>query len=76
MSDLRIPQDYKKKVQKSAFNLSTIKRTTLLPGEIIPIYSRRVMAGDKFILDINALLKSMPLSSPLYRNQKKQQSVV
>lgn len=72
---MRLPVDYKKEVHKSVFNLSTIKRTTLLPGMIIPIYSRRCMAGDKFIIDINALLKSVPLSSPLYGTFKLQTAV-
>lgn len=72
---MRLPVDYKKEVHKSVFNLSTVKRTTLLPGMIIPIYSRRCMAGDKFIIDINALLKSVPLSSPLYGTFKLQTTV-
>lgn len=75
MAQMRLPVDYKKQVHKSVFNLSTVKRTTILPGEIIPIYSRRCMAGDKFIIDINALLKSVPLSSPLYGTFKLQTAV-
>lgn len=75
MSQMRLPVDYKKEVHKSVFNLSTVKRTTLLPGMIIPIYSRRCYAGDKFIIDINALLKSVPLTSPLYGTFKLQTTV-
>lgn len=65
MSSLRIPQDYKKNVQKSVKDWSTTKRTTFHAGEILPIWSRRVMAGSKVIIDPYTLLASNPLVSKL-----------
>lgn len=65
MSSLRIPQDYKKKTHRSVKDWSTTKRTTFHPGEIIPIYSRRVMAGSKVTIDPYTLLSSNPLVSKL-----------
>lgn len=65
MGNIRIPADYKKKVNRSVKNLSLAKRTTLHPGEIIPIYSRRCMAGSRYTVDVNSLLASQPLVSKL-----------
>ena len=72
---MRLPVDYKKEVHKSVFDLSTVRRTTMHAGCIYPIYSRKCIAGDKFIIDINALLKSTPLQSPLYGSFKLQTAV-
>lgn len=65
MSSLRIPADYKKKVNRSVKDWSLPKRTTFHPGEIIPIYSRRVMAGTRVTIDPVSLLASNPLVSKL-----------
>lgn len=65
MGNIRIPADYKKKVNRSVKNLSLAKRTTLHPGEIIPIYSRRCMAGSRYTIDLDSLLSSEPLVSKM-----------
>ena len=75
MSNIRLPQDYEKKVRKSKYNLGTREVTTLLPGMIIPIYSRKMMPGDRFHFDVNALIKSIPLQSPLYSTFKLQTAI-
>lgn len=75
MKQFRLPLDYKKEVKNSVFNLNTVRRTTMLPGQIIPIYSRKMKAGDKFILDPSSLLKSLPLNSPLYGSYLLQMSI-
>ncbi|UNI72427.1 MAG: major capsid protein [Chaetfec virus UA24_2292] len=75
MSNIRIPADYKKKVNKSVKDWSTTKRTTFHPGEIIPIWSRRVMAGTKVVVDPFSLLASNPLVSKLLGTFKLQVGV-
>lgn len=62
---LRIPQNYENKVNRSMHDLSTIKRTTMHPGFIYPMYRRHLMAGDKIRLNISSLLQSNPLQGPL-----------
>ena len=60
---------------KSVQNLSLIKRTTLHPGLLIPIYSRKCLAGDRFTIDLRTLLQSQPLVSQLLGTFKLQASV-
>lgn len=65
MANLRIPKDYKKKVFKSQRDRSVIKRTTFHPGLLIPIYTRRMMAGERIRIDLRTLIQSNPLVSQL-----------
>lgn len=65
MAQTRIPKDYEKRTYKSVHNRSTIRRTSMHPGLGIPIYSRRVMAGEKVFIDPVTVLQTNALQAPL-----------
>ena len=65
MAQIRIPKDYEKKTMRSVHNRSCIRRTTMHPGLMIPIYSRRVMAGEKLFIDPVTVLQTNALIAPL-----------
>lgn len=65
MAQIRIPKDYDKKTMRSVHNRSCIRRTTMHPGLLIPIYSRRVMAGEKLFIDPVTVLQTNALIAPL-----------
>lgn len=70
MAIFKTPKDYKNDVRHASHNLSCIKTTTMHPGIIYPIYSRKVLAGDKVTLDLSAILKSNPLQAQLFSSFK------
>lgn len=65
MAQVRIPKDYEKKTMRSVHNRSCIRRTTMHPGLGVPIYSRRVMAGEKVFIDPVTVLQTNALQAPL-----------
>lgn len=65
MANIRTPKDYTKKVFRSVHNRSTIRRATLHAGIGVPIYSRRVMAGEKVFIDPVTVLQTNALQAPL-----------
>lgn len=65
MANIRIPKDYEKKTYKSVHNRSCIRRTTAHAGLMIPIYSRRVMAGEKVFIDPTTVVQTNALQAPL-----------
>lgn len=75
MANFRVPLDYNNDVDRSIFNRSLSKRTSLDAGFVIPIYSRKLMAGERWRCDPHALIKSDPLQAPLYGTYKQRVSV-
>lgn len=75
MATMRIPEDFVNDVKRSVHNLSLVKRTTFHPGVLYPIYSRKVLAGEKMTIDLRSLLNSMPLQSQLLGSFKLEFSV-
>lgn len=58
------PQDYTNRVPSSRFNLSGMKSTTMFQGLNYPIRFDKVMAGDRWSLDMADLLQSDPMLGP------------
>lgn len=75
MANIRVPQDFENDVKRSVHNLSTVKRTTIHPGPVYPIHSRKVRAGEKVSIDPTTLINSMPLQSQLLGSFKLELSV-
>lgn len=70
MASTQIPKNFKNDVRHASHNLSLVKTTTLHPGLLIPIYSRKCLAGDKIRIDLDAILKSDPLVTQLFSSFK------
>lgn len=51
--------------QRSAFDLSHERKTTLNMGELVPVLCTEVLPGDRFKIDFEAFLRTMPLVSPV-----------
>lgn len=52
-------------VKKSAFDLSHERKTTLNMGELVPTLCHEVLPGDRFKIDFESFLRTMPLVSPV-----------
>lgn len=61
--DLPVPK-------RSNFNLSKSLATTFCPGTLIPLWSKPMLPGDKFTIDMSAAIESMPMLGPLYGRWK------
>lgn len=59
------PQDYTNKVPSAMHNLSGMKSTTMFQGLNYPIRFDKVMAGDRWNVDIADLLQSDPMLGPI-----------
>lgn len=70
MTSTAIPLSYKPKVNKSAKNLSQVKRLSLLPGVNIPTLFSDMYPHDYFKISIDSLLQSNALQAPLMGNFK------
>lgn len=66
MPDFRLPLDYKEKVGRAVHDIPAIKRTTPLPGLLVPLYARRMKRGETFIFsNPQMLLQSLPTLAPV-----------
>lgn len=59
------PQDYTNKVPSAMHNLSGMKSTTMFQGLNYPIRFDKVMAGDRWNVDMADLLQSDPMLGPV-----------
>lgn len=60
----------RKRQPRSNVNLSVLKATTLAPGNLIPISTTRVYAGDKLPVNPSGFVQAMPMKAPLVNGFK------
>lgn len=66
MAEFRLPLDYKEKVGRAVHEIPCVKRTTLHPMLLYPLYARRMKRGEKFLFSIpQYILDSLPTHSPV-----------
>lgn len=53
------------KTKRSAFDLSHERKTTCNMGELIPVLCAEVLPGDRFKIDFEAFIRTLPLISPV-----------
>jgi hypothetical protein len=51
--------------ERSAFDLSHERKTTLNMGELIPVMCAEILPGDTFKIDFEGFLRTLPLTSPV-----------
>lgn len=54
-----------KKPDSSVFDLSHEKKLTLNMGELVPVFLSEVLPGDKFRVNMEALIRMQPLQTPI-----------
>lgn len=54
------------KAQRNGFDLSTKRNFTAKVGELLPVYVREVIPGDKFKIDVKSLMRTMPLNTAAF----------
>lgn len=55
-----------RKPRKSSFNLSHQRKMSLTPGKLYPVMCHDTMPGDRFSHSTSALLRMMPMRSPIF----------
>lgn len=73
----RVGSGKKMKVQlhgydRSTHDLSTVWRSTLAPGTLVPFYVNVGLNGDTFDIDLNAIVRTLPTNAPLFGSFKMQ----
>ncbi len=52
--------------KRNGFDLSTKRNFTAKVGELLPVYVREVIPGDKFMIDVKSLMRTMPLNTAAF----------
>lgn len=70
MSNVMSLKQIKNKPNRSAFDLSLRKCFTAKCGEILPVFFKECLPGDKFKLGINSFTRTQPVNSAAYTRIK------
>lgn len=70
MSNVMSLKQIKNKPNRSAFDLSMRKCFTAKCGEILPVFFKECLPGDKFKLGINSFTRTQPVNSAAYTRIK------
>lgn len=63
-------KNIKNNVSRNGFDLSKRVLFTAKVGELLPIYHKRVMPGDKFRIDLNSFTRTQPVNTAAYTRIK------
>lgn len=63
-------KDVQNNVSRNGFDLSKRVLFTAKVGELLPIYHKRVMPGDKFSIDLNSFTRTQPVNTAAYTRIK------
>lgn len=70
MSNVMSLKQIKNKPHRSAFDLSMRKCFTAKVGELLPVFFKECLPGDKFKLGLNSFTRTMPVNSAAYTRIK------
>ena len=70
MSNVMSLKQIKNKPNRSAFDLSMRKCFTAKVGELLPVFFKECLPGDKFKLGINSFTRTQPVNSAAYTRIK------
>lgn len=70
MSNVMSMKQIKNKPNRSAFDLSLRKCFTAKVGEILPVFMKECIPGDKFKFGLNSFTRTMPVNSAAYTRIK------
>lgn len=62
--------DVSNKVSRNGFNLSNINRFTAKCGELLPVYHKAVIPGDKFRMSVNSFTRTAPVQTAAFTKFK------
>lgn len=66
MANIMSLKSIRNKAQRNGFDLSTKRNFTAKVGELLPVYVREVIPGDKFKIDVKSLMRTMPLNTAAF----------
>ena len=70
MSNVMSLKQIKNKPNRSAFDLSQRKLFTAKVGELLPVFTKEVIPGDKFKLKLNSFTRTQPVNTAAYTRIK------
>ena len=70
MSSIMSLKTIKNKPHRSAFDLSMRKLFTAKVGEVLPVFFKEVIPGDKFKLGLQSFTRTQPVNSAAYTRIK------
>lgn len=70
MSNVMSMKQIKNKPNRSAFDLSLRKCFTAKVGEILPVFMKECIPGDKFKFGLNSFTRTLPVNSAAYTRVK------
>lgn len=70
MSNVMSLKQIKNKPNRSAFDLSQRKLFTAKVGELLPVFCKPVLPGDKFNLNVSAFTRTQPVNSAAFTRIK------
>ncbi len=62
--------DVSNKVSRNGFNLSNVNRFTAKCGELLPVYHKAVIPGDKFRMSVNSFTRTAPVQTAAFTKFK------
>lgn len=62
--------DVSNKVSRNGFNLSCMNRFTAKCGELLPVYHKSVIPGDKFRMSVNSFTRTAPVTTAAFTKFK------
>lgn len=62
--------DVSNKVSRNGFNLSNVNRFTAKCGELLPVYHKAVIPGDKFRMSVNSFTRTSPVQTAAFTKFK------
>lgn len=62
--------DVSNKVSRNGFNLSSMTRFTAKCGELLPVYHKSVLPGDKFRMSVNSFTRTAPVQTAAFTKFK------
>lgn len=70
MSNVMSLKQVRNHVNRDAYDLSQRKLFTAKVGEILPVFCKEVLPGDKFKVELSAFTRTMPVNSAAYTRIK------
>lgn len=70
MSNVMSLKQVRNHVNRDAFDLSQRKLFTAKVGEILPVFCKEVLPGDKFKVELSAFTRTMPVNTAAYTRIK------
>ena len=66
MANIMSQVDFRNKPSRNGFDLSMKRNFTAKVGEILPVWYKSIIPGDKFRIDLKSFTRTQPLNTAAY----------